>query len=246
MDSLKENFQSLEFDEETHTYWVDGEVYPSVSSLISNFYKPFNFEGVAQGYARKHGFGVDEVKQAWKGKNKRSTDVGSAVHKFSEDYAYYRYFGVGDKPSVVDKQGLGVVQYYNDLPDYIEVVDLELQMYSKSYRYCGTADKVFFNHKTGYYIISDWKTNESLTSDYNKTPMLHLPQELGILQDNFGKYTIQLSFYQILLEDIGVDVGSRVLVWLQEQEDKKLYKAYRTQDVTTHLRQWLESRQDLF
>ena len=242
MKSLKTKFPGLEFDEPTHTYKVDGEVYPSVSSLISNFYKPFDFEGVAQGYARKHGFAVEEVMQAWRGENLESTDKGTAVHLFGENYAKHRYFGIGDKPTVPNKQALGIIQYYSDLPDYIEVVDLELQMYSKKYAYCGTADHVFYNHKHDYFIISDTKTNKSLTSDYNTDPVFHLPTELGVLQDNYGKYTIQLGFYQILLEEAGVDVGSRVLVWLQEQEDKKLYKAYKTKDVTRYLRSWLEER----
>lgn len=242
LDSLKGYFPDLEFDEESHTYWVGGEVYPSVSTLLKNFYTPFDQDGVAHGYARKHGFNVDEVKQAWAGKNKRSTDTGSAIHKFGEDYAYHRYFGIGDKPVVPDKQGLGIVQFFNDLPDYIEVVDLELQMYSNYYAYCGTADIIAYNHKEGYYIILDWKSNETLTSNYNTDPLLILPPELGLLQDNFGKYSCQFSFYQILLEDMGINVGSRVLIWLQEQEDKKLYKTFKTQDVTKHLRQWLETR----
>ena len=239
MYNLKDKFPELEFYEDTHTYYVSGEKYPSVSSLISNFYEPFNTDGIAMGYARKHGFDVEEVKQAWKGKSKRSTDAGTEIHKFGEDYAYHRYFGIGEKPVVLDKQCLGIVQFWNDLPDRYTPVELELQMYSKLYKYCGTADKILYDYETDSYVISDWKTNESLTSDYNKNPLFHIPEELGLVQDGFGKYTLQFSFYQILLEEVGVKVTDRILVWLQEQEDKKLYKTFHTKDVTEHLRKWL-------
>ena len=59
-------------------------------------------------------------------------------------------------------------------------------------------------------------------------------------------YTLQFSFYQILLEQAGFEVQSRVLVHLQEDEKtKKLYKTYKTQNVTEELLEWLKTGEHL-
>lgn len=238
---IKDLFPGLVFDPIPHTYKVDGIVLPSVSSLIGNFHEPFDKEGISFGYAKKYGFTQQQVLDAWEGNAKKATDWGTLVHEFAEDYVKDLMVAGGNSPQVICKQSLGVVQFYNDLPGYIEVVACELQMYSKKFGYCGTCDVLAYNHKEGYYVIMDYKTNEKLSDDYNQKPLLHIPPQIGLVQDSFGKYTCQFSFYQILLEEVGIKVGSRVLIHLREQENKKLYKAIKTVDITKNLRTWLKS-----
>lgn len=238
LDELKKHFPGLEFDEPTHTYHVDGVKYPSVSGLLKNFYVPFDTENVAIGYARKHGFFTQDVLDAWEGNSTIATDRGTIVHLFGEDYVKWKYFGIGERPIVGCKQCLGVVQFWNSLPTYIIPVALEIQMYSKKYGYCGTADILLYNTKTKEYYIADYKTNKELTSQYDQSGLLFIKSSHGLVQDNFGKYTLQFSFYQILLEDVGINVTRRILIWLQEQPDKKLYKTFRTIDLTSEIREW--------
>lgn len=238
--SLKPLFPGLEFSEEGHKYTVDGLVFPSVSSLIKEFYDQFDFDGVSEKYAAKNGFPVEMVRQAWVSENSEANRTGHIVHDFAEKYALGRYINNAVcTPSVPNKQALGVLQYYNDLPSYVEVVDLELKMYSKRYRYCGTADKIFFNRRDNYYVISDWKTNKELFGDPKWAR--RMKHGVPVNQDNFGKYSLQMSFYQILLEEAGLTVGSRVIVWLNSA-GSKLYSAHKTMDLTKELRDWLGKR----
>ena len=239
---IKDKFPGLVFVEKTHTYTVNGKILPSVSSLIKHFHKPFDSGNVAYGYAKKYGFDQKDVLDAWEGEALKATTHGTKVHLFGENYIRYIYnLGVKKKPKTVCKKALGIIQFVNDLPDYVEIIGCEIQMYNETWEYCGTCDILAYNHNNGYYILMDLKTNEELTSKYDQDPLFIIPPEYGLVQDSFGKYTCQLSFYQLLLEEIGLNIGSRIIIHLKEQEDKKLYKLYPTKNLTKEIRNWLEN-----
>ena len=240
-DSLKNEFSELLFVEESHTYFVAGQKLPSVSSLITNFYDEFDTESEALKYSLKKRLDIDDVKGAWTGENVRSTTKGTKIHNFAEDYAKWKYFNIGEKPTAFCKQSLGVIEFWNNLPTYLMPVALEIQMYSKKYGYCGTADILFYNLNDGTFVLGDYKTNKELFSNpkFPSKPLKLLSKDLGLLQDNFGKYTLQFSFYQILLENIGLEVSSRMLIWLRP-DGSNLYSTHRTKDVSKELRELLE------
>ena len=61
----REIFKDLEFVEDSHTYTVKGKVLPSTSSMIKQFYKPFDADRVAFFVARKRGITKEEVLKEW-------------------------------------------------------------------------------------------------------------------------------------------------------------------------------------
>lgn len=242
LESWKDVFPNLTFDEPTHVYHVNGVVLPSVSTVVKHFYDEFDLENISKRYAKKHGFRVKDVKDCWKGNSEIASTRGTFVHEFSESYAKWKWYGIGKRPKVTCKQCLGALQFWESLPPHIYPVGLEVQMYSEYYGFTGTGDNFLINSLTGDYIWSDWKTNESLFSDYPQKPLKILPKELGLVQDNLGKYTVQLNLYRILMEDAGFPPTSGVITWLREQEDKKLYKNFKVQDIRSYLREFLETK----
>lgn len=238
---LKKKFPDLKFIEETHTYYIAGKKLPSVSTLLKNFYEGFNTEEVSLRYSLKRGFDQRDVKDAWQGENDIANNKGHDVHLFGELYVQWKYFGIGQKPKCTSKQHLAIIEFWNDLPPHIVPVATELQMYSKTLGYCGTTDFILYDlHKEVYYI-GDYKTNKTLFSEsekYPAKPLKYISSELNLLQENYGKYSLQFSFYQILLEEVGLKVGGRILVYLQEKDDK-LYQKFNTPDATLDLRKWL-------
>lgn len=235
-------FEGMEFDEAKHRYTLDGEVLPSVSSLISNFYDPFDSEAESVKYAEKYGFDVGDVKAAWFGENQISVDKGHAVHQFAEDYANWRYFGADWKPLPHSKQCLGVIQFYNDLPEHIVPVVMELRMFSRKYKYAGTTDILLYNTKTHKLLVCDLKTNKEIVSTFIQEPMKFISSSHGLIQDNYGKYNLQLGgFYRVLLEEAGFKVSHHCIIWLQ-QEGKKLYQKFWTKNLTADIRKYLENR----
>ena len=66
-------------------------------------------------------------------------------------------------------------------------------------------------------------TNESLVKDYSHSHnKMMLPPFQDLYAEPKGKYTLQLSAYQIPLEDIGLKVIARRLVWLKNDETYEL------------------------
>ena len=89
----------------------------------------------------------------------------------------------------------------------------------------------------GKSFIPTHNTNKELFNNFGGKKLKLVGQNL--LEDNFNKYQLQLSFYQILLEEIGYKVKARILVWLKEK-DGKLYQNFYCKDYTKELRNFLK------
>lgn len=247
--ALKKPFKNLSFQEDIHKYTIKGfENRPikSVSKLLEYFYEPFNTYEESEKWAESRNLNSEYVRLAWLGEGDIANAHGTRVHLIGEQYAAHKFLGEKYCPVPIDKQSLGVIQFIEDLPDYLIPVAIELQMYNEDHWFSGTCDGVLFNTRTGKYIIYDFKTNKKLKDGYPKGLLHHINPKHKLKQDNFGKYTLQFSFYQLLMEMAGFEVQSRVLVWLNEDKpNKKLYKTYQTVNVTEDLINWLETKEHL-
>jgi hypothetical protein len=204
---IKSPFNNLTFEEKKHKYYVEGTpIKTSVSGLITQFYEEFNAEIVAPYSAEKAGVTTEEILAQWAAINQESRDRGHRVHNFGELYQFDRSL----KPSCPQEEA--IVAFWKSIPEHIIPVAAELRMYHFKYLFAGTADIILFDTKTQTYIIADYKTNKDLFKNYKgKTmtgPFSHL------LDNPLNHYVIQLSYYQLLLEQVGVKVTKRVIVWL--------------------------------
>ena len=245
---LKEPFKKVSFQEEGHLYNIEGDDRPikSVSSILKYLYEDFDTDNIAPKWAKDRNLELQDVLTAWEGEGTISTTHGSKVHLIGEDYVRWKFFQECDRPTIIDKQSLGTIQFIEDLPPNLVPIATELVMYSPDYWYTGTCDGILLNTDNNKLILYDYKTNKALTDIYNKKPLYHVNPSYGLIQDNFGKYSAQFSFYQILLEDMGFEIQSRVLVWLNEdKKTKKLYKTFKTKNITKDLRAFLETKHHL-
>jgi len=204
---IQSPFNNLTFEEKKHKYYVEGTpLKTSVSGLITQFYEKFNAELVAPYSAAKEGVTTEEILAQWATINQESRDRGHRVHNFGELYQFNRSL----KPSCPQEEA--IVAFWKSIPEHIIPVAAELRMYHFKYLFAGTADIILFDTKTQTYIIADYKTNKDLFKNYKgKTmtgPFSHL------LDSPLNHYVIQLSYYQLLLEQVGVKVTKRVIVWL--------------------------------
>ena len=204
---LTKPFNNLTFEEKKHKYFVKGEpIKTSVSGLLSSYYEHFDAKAVAPFSARKLGITTEEVLRQWAEINQESRDRGHRVHNFGELYQFDRSL----KPSCPQEEA--IVAFWQSIPDHIIPVAAELRMYHFKYLFAGTADIILFDTKTQSYIIADYKTNKDLLKNFKGKTMLAPFQDL--LDCPLNHYVIQLSYYQILLEQIGVKVSKRVIIWL--------------------------------
>ena len=105
--------------------------------------------------------------------------------------------------------------------------------------YAGTFDLLwYYKHpkdetKSGL-IILDYKTNGSLINGFNRSYGRFFKEPFEDLYDeSLSSYKLQLSAYQIPLEDIGLKVIGRRIIWLKEDGT---YELIPIQDYTKELR----------
>ena len=223
-------FNKLEFDEGKHLYTVNGnKINSSVSKIIKNFVKPFDTDNISKGVARKRGVSQETILKEWNTISKEACDKGTRVHLFGELYPFDRTL----KPS--DKYEEAIVKFWGSLPKHIVPVVMELRMYHKDYLFAGTGDILLYNKITGHYIIGDYKTNKDLFKNFKGQKMLTLFDDL--LDMPLNHYQLQLSFYQILFEQIGLKVESRKIIWLKPDGN---FEMYDTENYTGILKDYLK------
>lgn len=226
IEQISQPFSKLSFEEEKHRYYVDNQLIKiSVSGLISKFYEHFNAEQVAPYSAAKMGLTTEEVLTHWAAINQESRDRGHRVHDFGELYQFNRNL----KPSCPQEEA--IVKFWQDVPEHILPLAAELRMYHFEHLFAGTADIILFDTKTQTYIIADYKTNKDLFKNYQGKTMIGPFSHL--LDMPLNHYVIQLSYYQLLLEQVGVKVSRRVIIWLGLDGN---YQLFDTDDVTDILK----------
>lgn len=223
---IQEKFNGVVMDEATHTYsWNGKKLKGSVSSKLKAYCKPFDVYGMAPHSARKEGCTVEEILKRWQDKGDESRVRGHRVHTFGELYAMNRSI------SASCPQERALVSFFDSLPPWIIVIAVEVKMVHHQLKFPGTMDLLLFDIKNNHFIIADYKTNEDLFKNYKGQTLLYPFHHL--LDSPFNKYQLQLSFYQILFEQTGFNVGRRVLVWLKMDGS---FDAWDTADFTHQLK----------
>lgn len=184
-----------------HKYYnlVTGEEYMSVSKLLGSLGTKFDSEKVSAMVAKKRGVSQAEVLQEWKDIATKSTDHGTRIHNALERYKKTAIILPEDedlKDMIID-----VCSYYKD---YYQVYD-ELTLYHDETRIAGTSDMICMISKTkgSKFDVEDYKTNmRNGIETFNKYGT-RLNPPFDYLEDcNFVKYSLQLSIYAYMFEQL--------------------------------------------
>lgn len=204
---IKSYFKDLEFNEEQHKYSLRGRDVnlTSVSHKIKDFVIPFDTLGNAERVAKREGVTTEEILKRWKNKADKACSLGTKVHLFGELY------NGTQKPTNGYEEA--IVKFFSIVPKHIDLLINELQMYSEEFGIAGTADLIFLNSNTNKLVIGDFKSNTDLFKNFKGQTLLK-PFD-NILDSPYGKYILQLSFYQLMLEQTGYEVENRFLIWLK-------------------------------
>lgn len=234
----------------------------SVTTFCHQQFEPFvDWEEILEKKSLKIGVDKEELRREWKENNLLSTSNGSLTHLFAEGYMYFFLGEVKNIPSVIKKMQYedgflipygnkqkAVAKYYEDLfqtdglypvmPEAQIYIDSENNPYGINANISGTFDALFaFQDKNGKWKLSvrDWKTNKSLTNDYNQSngiTLLNPFDTLDYINEPKSVYTIQLSLYQLGLQQLGYEIVDRKLLWLTEDGN---YHKINVPDVTTKI-----------
>ena len=204
------------FDPITHTYIDDtGEQYLSGSTYAGMFGYPFEARAQAERRAQILGVTPETMLNYWQSKGEIATSFGTALHNAMEHYGKYRELHLKDgKPLGIHPTLKPIVEAFyrhrhHEKAIYEAFVADELALR------CGQIDRLVITGDKRC-IIEDYKTNGDLGKGfgpkYLKAPADNLPNT------PYGKYTLQLRFYQSILEEAGWTVEGRRIHWWSGKE----------------------------
>lgn len=240
-------FEDLEFYEEGHLYLLHGQSLCSVSGIGHRFIRePFDEVAQSIRYAEKNGMTPAFWLQQWKQNAFRATTLGTKTHEFGESLAYLKA-GHPEliRPSILSQfmeeygylapihpKEEAICRFLCDLPSSMHLVLNETKVYSGKNpiparnlkeQICGTFDMLYYydgdgNPAKAGFVVLDYKTNACLYSEYNqRVHRTLLPPFDNYIEQDLSLYTIQLSLYALMLEDIGLPVIARRIVWLTNE-----------------------------
>lgn len=261
-----DSFKDLQFFEEGHRYILNGNELHSVSGIGHRYLsRPFDADKQAILYARKNGKTAEYWKDQWLCNSFRATTLGTKTHEFGESLAYlmaghpefirpsvrFQYLSEKNYLADIHPKESAVRLFLNELSSSYHLVLNETKVYSGKNpdlsknlkeQICGTFDMLYWYDGNGNpddagFVVFDYKTNSRLQDDYNRQHgIMLLPPFDGFYQESLGEYTIQLSLYSLMLEDIGLKVIDRKIVWLK---DDGTYEKVSVPDITQLLRDTL-------
>jgi hypothetical protein len=258
-------FKDLTFVEEGHKYFLNGQQLPSVSEVTHKFCQyPFDSETQAARYAETHGETAEYWMNKWKFTNLKATTQGTLVHSYGESLGWMlnghpeliteenkcKYIKEKNWLIPTRPKEEAILKFYDELHPNLHFVLAETKVYTGKNKqltnlqqdFCGTFDILFYykdpndDSKSGLCIF-DFKTNRELQKDFSREMGKFLiPPFADYYEEPLSYYTLQLSCYQLPLEDIGLKVIARRIVWLKDDGN---YELIALNDVTDRLRQVL-------
>jgi len=239
-------FNHLKYFDEPHKYFnTKGEEYVSATTFIKKFKKEFETQIMAEAYAKRRGLKVEDVIADWDLKRDVSTVKGTAVHNMAENwwnnkafpydpYVALKQFGIDIIKEKYDKCELLFKKFWADASENLVPVKMELVVGDDEYGIAGMVDCLFWNKKSQWLEIWDYKTNKEIkTSNNYGNKMLHPISHLDECEMN--TYSLQLGLYKhIIMKNTNLKIGNCYLIWIHEANDN--YKIMKCHDYEAELK----------
>lgn len=227
---------NFKFEPLKHRYTYNGKTYTSVTTFLKNFHVEFDTEYWSKKKSFDLGVPQEWLKEEWQQKNDYANVVGSATHDWIENYFNKIWQPLPTNIDVIDRINKFNKIYSTHLHK-LDPVKFELRVFSKKYPIAGTIDSIFLYK--GKLFIVDWKTNGDFRHDDHpkgKYQKLLKPFD-DFYQNHLNEYSIQVSFYSLILEEWGFDVRGAYLVHFGHNSDAVIYKS---SDMRSKLKEYLQ------
>ena len=210
----------VQFDEETHTYTIDGTVAPrSCTGLLHAYVNHFdqehtlmgmqqrqNWDSICEDFKRR-GLGVrpEDFFKRWAREGQVARMRGHLLHYHAECLANSIPVKIPHSPEFQQAQRIYALLMQMGLKPY----RTEVNIFHIGLRCGGQPDLLCIDTKNQIVIV-DWKRTKNLVMDNKfttlKYPLLHLPECA------YWKYTLQLNLYRYILEsEYSMTVGCMFL-----------------------------------
>jgi ATP-dependent exoDNAse (exonuclease V) beta subunit len=197
--SYFENCEKFTFNKNIRKYTFDDKPLISVSNIIKGLHEEFDSDYWSKKKADELGISQEEILAEWDRKAKRSTEVGSFVHKWIENYYNKVWTELPNDDEIITRINNFNKVWLTHLSKLIPIC-FELRVFSEKYGVVGIIDSIFtYNDNI---IIIDTKTNGSIKKENRYQKMFAPFQDYD--DCNFVHYSIQTSLYKLILEEHGI------------------------------------------
>lgn len=230
------------------------EEFDSVQKANETFMRNYDNES-----SKYYHMTADEILAQWKSISNNATTIGSERHEFGESCFYFMtgrpdmvLDGFKDRITLdndgntvfeaVHPKEMAIAQFWNDIPQCMVPILAENKVYDERLSYSGTFDILFYYDAEldgkpadcSGFVIFDYKTNRDLYKNFRGKRLLDPFTDLLDMSVNI--YTLQLSLYQNCIENIGMKVIGRRLIWIKEDGS---YEKVPLAEYVDKLRNWL-------
>ena len=224
--------ERISFEEETHTYTIDGtrEGWISCTGFVHAYFAPFDADDVIKkmmrsskwrpggdSYEKYKGMTADEIKKKWADDGGESSSLGTRMHLDIEHYNNANPIGnlAGDEYAQQEGVEWNYFMKYerkHRIPQGFVPFRTEWLVFKEDIKLAGSIDMVYMK-PDGTLAIYDWKRAKDIKyeNQYQSglAPLDHLPDT------NYWHYSLQLNVYRRILEEkYGYSVTELALVIL--------------------------------
>jgi ATP-dependent exoDNAse (exonuclease V) beta subunit len=226
------------FNEELHKYRTDTiDDFTSVTTLIEEYFEPFDNENIANRYAIKHNRTKSDVIAEWDAIRDEAAERGSLIHLYCEN----KFLNL-PPPDIINEKDKNIVmgadEIISNLQSSFEFVEAEKIIFSERYKLAGMIDLIMKKDDT--ILLLDWKTTYKKIEINNKWHKYGLNHCKLVPDTNFGHYSLQLNMYKWLLLNEGYydcDI-SMAIIHLVEND----YKVYNIPDMQSIVKEMIDER----
>ena len=231
----------IQFEEETHTYTIDGvrKGWTSCTGFLHNFFGHFDADAVIAKMmtsskwveSKYYGMTAEAIKKQWSDKGAASSAAGTRMHLDIEHYYNANPLCASEIPSL--EEGLAALEKdwvpnpgaeWNYFCDYQRTYVIpkgwkpwrtEWLVFDPEHKVAGSIDMIYMK-PDGTLAIYDWKRIEELKTENRWQsglgPVDHLPDT------NYWHYSLQLNVYRYILQKhYGFVVSELALVVLHPE-----------------------------
>lgn len=232
------NDDNFKFDEPSHTYTYLKDEYISSTTYIKRFIKEFDSDKYSKKIAEREGKTQEEVLAGWDEIRDYACDLGTEVHEYIEEYYNndckdidYN-FNFEESPERVEK----FHKIFESRLHKLEPIGSEIRVFHKKYKLAGTIDQLYYYKNS--VILGDWKTNKKVRTDKDFA-FEYLLYPFSRYKDNeINKYSLQISLYRIMLEDMGIPTHHAFICHIPAKGESKIYEL---KDFRKELREYLDN-----
>ena len=239
--------ERIRFEEETHTYTIDGthDGWISCTGFIHGFFEAFDADAVIRKMmasrkwpeSKYYGMTAEQIKKQWADSGTEASEAGTRMHLDIEHYNNAEPVGnlEGDQwqpnPGPEWDYFLEYERKHRKKHGF-EPFRTEWLVFKEDIKLAGSIDMVYMK-PDGTLAIYDWKRAKDMKFENSyqsgKAPLDHLPDT------NYWHYSLQLNIYRRILEEFyGYTVSELALVVLHPNNPSyRVVKLNRMDDEVT-------------